>query len=168
LPEERFDWVVLLDVLEHVHDDRALLADVVARNLVDGGRALVSAPAWAALYTQHDTALGHFRRYAATELEGVVRAAGLDPVLGGGLFASLLLPRAVGKLVELARGYRAAPHGGTLDSHIATAGGTWAGGPHLTRVVAAALKADASVCLAAASRSIRIPGLSVWVTGHKP
>ena len=168
LPDDRFDWVVLLDVLEHVRDDRALLTEIVTRNLNDRGRALVSVPAWAALYTRHDEMLGHFRRYTGAELKRVLKAAGLTPLLGGGLFASLLGPRALGKLAELARGHRSKPPDGALDAHVVTEAGSWTGGPLLTRAVAAALKIDASLCWALASRSMGVPGLSVWAMGQKP
>src|ERR1051326_8261960 len=53
-PEREFDVVVMLDVLEHVADDRAFLRDFVNRRLRSGGRVLISVPAHQALFTQHD------------------------------------------------------------------------------------------------------------------
>ncbi len=168
LPDERFDCVVLLDVLEHVSDDSALLTDVVRNHLQTSGRTVVSVPAWGALFTQHDTSLGHLRRYTHAQLTQVLENAGLTASVSGGLFASLLLPRALGKLAELARGHHAAPPVGDLEAQVITEAATWSGGERLTRIVAAALKLDASLCFAAASRSLRIPGLSVWALGQKP
>jgi SAM-dependent methyltransferase len=54
--------VLLMDVLEHVEDDRGLLADVVAA-APPGAVLLLTVPADAALWGPHDEVFGHFRRY---------------------------------------------------------------------------------------------------------
>src|SRR5439155_1288450 len=77
-PEGRFDLVLLLDVLEHIEDDAGFLAGVVARNLAPGAHALVSVPAWGALFGAHDVQLRHFRRYAPSAGARLVRGAGLS------------------------------------------------------------------------------------------
>lgn len=68
---ERFDLVCLLDVLEHVDDDRAVLAALRARTR-DGGFLLLTVPAYRWLWSAHDQALGHKRRYTAGRLRAVV------------------------------------------------------------------------------------------------
>ena len=75
-PNERFDTVLYIDVLEHIEDDRAELVRVI-RHLDPGGHLIVLVPAHQALYTPFDAAIGHFRRYAmrgllATAPDGVV------------------------------------------------------------------------------------------------
>lgn len=56
------DLFLLLDVLEHVDDDRDLL-----RRLVEaarpGARLLITVPADPALWSPHDVSFGHYRRY---------------------------------------------------------------------------------------------------------
>ena len=47
-PAGRFDWVLLLDVLEHVPDDQRLLEQVRVASLGEGGTVLVAVPAWRA------------------------------------------------------------------------------------------------------------------------
>ncbi len=42
-PDERFDLIVVVDLLEHLHDDRGLLAEI-ARCLRPGGRAVLNVP----------------------------------------------------------------------------------------------------------------------------
>jgi SAM-dependent methyltransferase len=54
--------VLLMDVLEHVKDDRELLAGVVAA-APPGAALLLTVPADAALWGPHDEVFGHFRRY---------------------------------------------------------------------------------------------------------
>lgn len=58
----RFDTILYIDVLEHIEDDRAELANAAARLKV-GGRIIVLSPAHQGLFTPFDAAIGHFRRY---------------------------------------------------------------------------------------------------------
>jgi SAM-dependent methyltransferase len=69
------DTVVCLNVLEHIEDDVATLADLHAV-LPSGGRLVLIVPALARLYGTLDVHLHHFRRYEKAELEGKIRAAG--------------------------------------------------------------------------------------------
>ena len=58
----RFDTILYIDVLEHIEDDRAELANAASR-LEVGGRIIVLSPAHQGLFTPFDAAIGHFRRY---------------------------------------------------------------------------------------------------------
>ena len=69
------DTVVCLNVLEHIEDDAATLADFHAL-LPPGGRVVLVVPALAKLYGSLDEHLHHFRRYEKAELEGKLAAAG--------------------------------------------------------------------------------------------
>jgi SAM-dependent methyltransferase len=69
------DTVVCLNVLEHIEDDVATLADLYAV-LPAGGRLVLIVPALARLYGTLDVHLHHFRRYEKAELEEKVRNAG--------------------------------------------------------------------------------------------
>jgi SAM-dependent methyltransferase len=71
----RIDTVVCLNVLEHIEDDRATLADMYDL-LQPGGRLVLLVPAFARLYGTLDEHLRHFRRYEKEELERKVREAG--------------------------------------------------------------------------------------------
>ncbi|MFY9552981.1 MAG: glycosyltransferase [Thermoanaerobaculia bacterium] len=71
----RLDTVVCLNVLEHIEDDVATLADLHAV-LEPGGRLVLVVPALARLYGTLDEHLRHFRRYEKAELEQKVRGAG--------------------------------------------------------------------------------------------
>jgi 2-polyprenyl-3-methyl-5-hydroxy-6-metoxy-1,4-benzoquinol methylase len=72
-----FDLVIMLDVLEHFADEAAVLRDV-RRLLRPDGALLVSVPAFQALFSEHDVALQHFRRYAAPQLRRALEANGFD------------------------------------------------------------------------------------------
>jgi 2-polyprenyl-3-methyl-5-hydroxy-6-metoxy-1,4-benzoquinol methylase len=56
--------VMLTDVLEHVADDRGLLASIV-QTCPPGAQILVTVPADMRLWSPHDEAFGHYRRYDA-------------------------------------------------------------------------------------------------------
>jgi len=72
---ERFDLVTFLDVLEHVEDDRgALLA--AHKLLGDGGKLLITVPAFPSLWSPLDVMLHHKRRYTPGQLREVVTSAG--------------------------------------------------------------------------------------------
>lgn len=64
---EQYDMVALLDVLEHVEEDSAALAGI-RRVLKPGGKLLLTVPAYQWLWSQHDTAHHHFRRYTRARL----------------------------------------------------------------------------------------------------
>jgi SAM-dependent methyltransferase len=67
LPSESVDAVVLLNVLEHIQDDRAALEQVF-RILRPRGLAVIEVPAGPSLYDAYDEHLQHFRRYRLSDL----------------------------------------------------------------------------------------------------
>ena len=71
--------VTALDLIEHVADDAGLLAEI-HRVLRPGGFAVMSVPAHKSLWSDHDLALQHCRRYEKAEFRGLIEAAGLSPV----------------------------------------------------------------------------------------
>ena len=73
VPElETADGVLLLDVLEHVQADAAVLASVVER-MPPGAHLLLTVPADPRLWSSHDEAFGHLRRYEDGRLVGLWR-----------------------------------------------------------------------------------------------
>jgi glycosyltransferase involved in cell wall biosynthesis len=77
LRNERIDSIVCLNVLEHIENDRATLADF-ARALVPGGHLVLLVPAIPALYGTLDVHLDHYRRYDPAGLRRVVTDAGFE------------------------------------------------------------------------------------------
>jgi hypothetical protein len=70
-PDQQFDSILYVDVLEHIEDDRGELATAV-KHLRLGGTLIVLSPAHQFLYTPFDRALGHFRRYSRASLMAAV------------------------------------------------------------------------------------------------
>jgi SAM-dependent methyltransferase len=76
---DSFDAVVLLNVLEHIPDDRAALS-TLAGLLRPGGRVVLWVPAFEVLYGRFDHRIGHYRRYRRHDLVEKCEAAGLRPI----------------------------------------------------------------------------------------
>jgi 2-polyprenyl-3-methyl-5-hydroxy-6-metoxy-1,4-benzoquinol methylase len=166
-PDERFDLVLMLDVLEHTADDRATLRDVTSSLLKPGGWLLLSVPAWPALFSHHDEILGHHRRYSPVHVRALVAEANLIEVAQGELFASLILPRACAKLGELACGGGGHAYA-TVQAPADTSLGKWKQGTLITMAVSAALALDATCCRIAARLRLPFVGLSTWVLARMP
>lgn len=98
IPSDRYASLLLLDTLEHIEDDVAALRDV-KRVLANGGRALITVPAFGFLWTKHDERAHHFRRYRKRELVRVIREAGLEPEFVSYYNFFLFLPIALVRLV---------------------------------------------------------------------
>jgi SAM-dependent methyltransferase len=75
LPPAGLDAVVLLNVLEHIEDDRKALAEVF-RILKPGGVAVIEVPAGPGIYDIYDELLRHFRRYRMGGLKASARSCG--------------------------------------------------------------------------------------------
>lgn len=67
LPRQDFDAVLLLDVLEHIDDDRAACVAALAM-LKPGGILICTVPAHPWLWTRRDEVCHHRRRYRLREL----------------------------------------------------------------------------------------------------
>lgn len=74
--DERFALVLALDVLEHIADDAGAVARVVEL-LAPGGRFLITVPALPCLWSLHDVAHHHFRRYTRRTLRALLQGANL-------------------------------------------------------------------------------------------
>ena len=90
--DQSYDMVAILDVLEHVEDDRAALK-AIAQRLHPGGTILITVPQYPWMWSGHDVANHHFRRYTKATLRAVIADAGLRLTMLQS-FNSLLFPLA--------------------------------------------------------------------------
>jgi SAM-dependent methyltransferase len=104
------DLVLLMDVIEHVEDDFELVS-AVAAELAPGAHVLVTVPAHPKLWSAHDEASQHWRRYTRERLERVWQGLPLEPLCV--TFCNALLA----PLVRTARALRRKrpPHGTGAD-----------------------------------------------------
>ena len=91
-PDEKFDSILYIDVLEHIDDDTREI-EAATRHLRAGGHLIVMSPAHQFLYTPFDRAIGHFRRYNKRTLSSLapasLQAVRLDYLDSIGAFASI-------------------------------------------------------------------------------
>ena len=73
--DNSFDIVTAMDIIEHIDRDKDAMAEIL-RVLKPGGRLLATVPAYMALWSEHDNALHHHRRYTAHGFRDLSRRAG--------------------------------------------------------------------------------------------
>jgi SAM-dependent methyltransferase len=108
LRDGSIDLAVALDVLEHLDDDRAAASEL-RRVLRTDGTLLVSVPAYQWLWSSHDVALGHVRRYTRAGLVAVLADAGFEVRTASYAMSLALPPAAAVRLLERALPTRASP-----------------------------------------------------------
>ncbi len=112
LADGAYDLIAMLDVLEHIPGDAEALAALLPK-LAEGGRILVTVPAGPGLWSAHDAAHHHQRRYTAESLRAVFEASGYR-IRHLTHFNTILYPlvvaaRAVGRLLKREGGDDAMP-----------------------------------------------------------
>ncbi|MFP4104557.1 MAG: class I SAM-dependent methyltransferase [Phycisphaerae bacterium] len=100
--------MLLMDVLEHVDDDREMLSGYV-RQAQPGAAFLITVPAFEFLWSAHDEYLRHKRRYTRRQLLSVVDASGLAVEQAGYFYASVFPIAAALRLVRRLTGRKAEP-----------------------------------------------------------
>lgn len=93
VPDNSFEFIFALNVLEHIADDLTITQRLAAK-LKMHGRLLIYVPAFKCLWTSLDDKLKHYRRYRRDDLTVLVRSAGLSVWKSGyadslGVFAAL-------------------------------------------------------------------------------
>ena len=93
LPDDTYDMVAALDVVEHISDDTAAL-EGIARVLKAGGKLLMTVPAHQWMWSAHDVVNHHQRRYSKGGFKRLVDKSPLqlDSI---GYLNSLLFPLAM-------------------------------------------------------------------------
>jgi len=71
IPSKSIDFVLLLDVLEHIQDDKSFL-ELLNTKLKDGGRMVITVPAFQFLYSDRDKFLKHYRRYRYGQIRSLL------------------------------------------------------------------------------------------------
>lgn len=109
LPWERdtFDLITCLDVVEHTPEDRLTFAEL-RRVCKPGGFMLVTVPAYQALWSLHDEANHHYRRYSRRSLRAAAQDAGWSVARTSSFNSLLLAPAAIVRLAQRRMG----PHNG--------------------------------------------------------
>jgi ubiquinone/menaquinone biosynthesis C-methylase UbiE len=75
IADSSLDLVLALDIMEHIDDDTAMMKEI-HRVLKPGGNILITVPAHKYLWSDHDEALHHFRRYSKNGFRKIIKENG--------------------------------------------------------------------------------------------
>lgn len=161
-PAQPVALVLLMDVVEHIADDRGFLYDLRDRPwMSDDTRWLITVPSYQWLFSEHDRFLGHYRRYSFRKLHALLRSVRLTPLESGYWFTSLLVLRAL----QVARARLLGAGNGTATDDVVT----WQGDERTTRRLTSLLMLDGGLGLRLSSLDLglRLPGLSSFAICRK-
>ena len=145
--------ILLMDVIEHIEQDRAFLIDLCRRPFIGSNTHLfVTVPAYQGLFSSHDSFLGHYRRYSNDTLRRCLEASGLK-VIDIGYFFSSLVPI---RLVQVARERLLGMKPDKNSSGLVT----WNGRETAASLMRDLLVLDARVSMLLTKLGLRLPGLS--------
>jgi SAM-dependent methyltransferase len=149
-----FDVIIALDIMEHVERDDLMAAEI-RRVLAPGGIAIINVPAHPFLWSGHDLALHHFRRYTRKTFAAILQGAGLKCHRFTYSICLLFLPALIYRLLyNLIRFFRPGPPA----SHVLSTGTV------LNELFVTIVTVEASLM-----RRINMPmGLSLLAVVHDP
>lgn len=154
-----FNFVTLLDVIEHVPDDVALLSEIASKKYIDSDtHFVITVPAFQKLYSSHDDLLKHYRRYDLNMLKTSLDKSGLEFIEGGYFFASLLAPRYLQVLKEKRK---------KKDTQELEHLGTWDKSEKITNLVHGVLMLDYKTGRFLRRLGLPLPGLSLYGIARK-
>ena len=151
---EPVDIVLLLDVIEHIHDPVKFLKQLRKRLFQAQETILIlTAPAFQWLFGGHDTYLKHYRRYNNQEMLEILSESGFSTIKMGYFFCSLLLIRTMNRFLENL--IKANPN---REKGI----GGWKHMPAIDTVLTNMLYMDFRSSYLLRKIGIRLPGLSIF------
>lgn len=75
--QQRYEFIYMSNVLEHIEDDVAVLKEIRQKLLLQDGTLVIYVPAFQHLYSPADERVGHFRRYNVNSLFKAIKESGL-------------------------------------------------------------------------------------------
>lgn len=97
--DNAFDLITALDLLEHIEDDEELIRELW-RVCRPGGHLFVSVPAYPFLWSEHDEALHHYRRYTRRSLKRLIAQTDFEVLRFTSAISFTLLPVTAFRIVQ--------------------------------------------------------------------
>lgn len=157
-PHEKFDLIILMDVIEHIEDDIGFLSSLTQTHLNSGGQVLITVPAFQSLFSGHDVFLKHYRRYSRRQLLKTISDCGLTTQHSGYFFSPLLIPRVLNLLKE-----KLFPT--TRDDQQGIA--NWTHGALVSNTISSILYISNWLGLQLSKVGVHLPGLTTWTICKK-
>jgi SAM-dependent methyltransferase len=116
IKDSSVDLIMALDLLEHIDDDEGLMQEI-NRILSPDGHILATVPAHQYLWSGHDEALHHFRRYSREGFLNLIARNGFEPVKYSYVITFTFLPILIFRVIQkIYRRFR--PSGDSPRTHI--------------------------------------------------
>lgn len=139
--------VVLMDVIEHVENPSALLAELKEVGS-QGAYYFVTVPAFQILFSSHDEALGHFRRYNRKEITALMKWNGFTILQSGYFFNSLFLVRVLQKIIK----------SNNTNNQLYN----WKGGTALSNIISSFFYVEFKISWYLSRLGLHLPGLTAY------
>jgi ubiquinone/menaquinone biosynthesis C-methylase UbiE len=111
-----FDVVTAMDIIEHIDRDKDASQEIL-RVLKPGGKLIATVPAFMSLWSRHDVALQHQRRYTAPQFRDLLQRSGfrIDKIsyTVSSIFPLVWLVRRVGSLLDRSQN---TPHADVVET----------------------------------------------------
>lgn len=158
IENNKYDLILMLDVIEHVEDDIFFVSDIVNRYANKDTIIFVTAPAYNSLFSSHDKYLNHYRRYNLKEIHNKFKKFGFSCDFSGYLYFILLPYRFFSRQIERMQNKNSINYFGI---------GTWNQGYFITKFIYSILMIDNFISLSINKLGVKIPGLTVWALCKK-
>lgn len=96
---ERYNVICALDVLEHIKEEKQAVNNIY-KLLKSGGYFLCTVPAFHFLYSRHDEAAGHVKRYGRSEIMKLMCENGFECLYLNYAKASAFVPLCIFRLIK--------------------------------------------------------------------
>jgi len=97
--DKSFDIICLFDVLEHIQDDKLSL-QAIDKYLNNNGKIILTVPAYMFLWSGHDEASHHKRRYTKSQIRTLLDSTGFKKCYGSYYFSILFIVLAPIRLIQ--------------------------------------------------------------------
>jgi 2-polyprenyl-3-methyl-5-hydroxy-6-metoxy-1,4-benzoquinol methylase len=158
LPDESMDCAILMDVLEHVEDDALFLNQTIAK-IKHQRNILITVPAFQFLFSEHDRALKHFRRYNKKQLLALAKQSNLEIKECFYFYFTLWIVRVFSKYLT--------PKSPKLLTSTNVENWKFRTRSPITITVKTILNMDFYICRMLSRIGIALPGLSLCLIGKK-
>lgn len=150
----KIDFVILMDVLEHIENPVQFLKQIHDMPGVSSDTVfIITVPAYQWLYSKHDKNLGHFRRYNLRTLNKLLQPLAFKMNRSGYCFNSLILFRLFRVFIEKISGNRKKEFKGIHS---------WKGGKWVTSIITTLFWIEFKISWYLARIGIKLPGLSCY------
>lgn len=150
----KFDFVLLMDVVEHISNDQTFLTALKSSsNFTSDTVFYITVPAFNSLFCSHDTFLGHYRRYTNAGLTDLIKRSGFIQYKIGYFFSILILPR----LIQVIKEKIFPPKDETTGLV------EWQGSKSKTNLIAKILILDFQIFNSTIVKFLNVPGLSNFI-----